>query len=85
MIGAVSVKLERVRRAVTKAKAGYWTPRCAFAQVRCSSNIQLLPYPLETSAPTVGRDLGKRAAAQRFRWFADTEEDGGSTPPAPTT
>ena len=31
---------------VTKEKAGYWTRRSAFAQVRCGSNIQLLPYSL---------------------------------------
>jgi hypothetical protein len=36
-------------------------------------------------ASTVGPDLGERRVAQRFPMFADTEEDGGSTPPAPTT
>jgi hypothetical protein len=34
------------RRAITKEKAGCWTRRRAFAQVRQGSNIQLLPYPL---------------------------------------
>jgi hypothetical protein len=36
-------------------------------------------------ASTVRPDLGERPVAQRFPVFADTEEDGGSTPPAPTT
>jgi hypothetical protein len=36
------------------------------------------------SASTVGGDLGERRRAQRFPGFADTEEDGDSTPPAPT-
>jgi hypothetical protein len=31
---------------VTKEKAGCWTRRRAFAQVRQGPNIQLLPYPL---------------------------------------
>jgi hypothetical protein len=34
------------RSAVTKQKAGCWTRRRAFAQVRKGPNIQLLPYPL---------------------------------------
>jgi hypothetical protein len=30
----------------TKEKAGYWTRRRAFAQVRRGQNIQLLPFSL---------------------------------------
>jgi hypothetical protein len=37
-----------------------------FAQVKLNPNIQLLPYPLATSASTVGRDLRERPSAQRF-------------------
>src|SRR5215216_5864282 len=37
------------------------------------------------SASTVQRDLRERRSAQRFPGFADKEQDGGSTPPAPTT
>ncbi len=37
------------RRQRTKKKAGCWTRRRAFAQVRQGSNIQLLPYSLVTT------------------------------------
>jgi hypothetical protein len=37
------------------------------------------------SGSTVGGDLGEWLRVQRFPPFADTEEDGGSTPPAPAT
>src|SRR4029450_10018548 len=43
------------------------------------------PRERSPSASTVGGDLGERLLAQRFPVFADTGEDGGSTPPAPTT
>jgi hypothetical protein len=33
----------------TKEKAGYWTRRRAFAQVRRGQNIQLLPFSLVTA------------------------------------
>jgi hypothetical protein len=36
----------RVACELPKEKAGCWTRRRAFAQVRWGSNIQLLPYPL---------------------------------------
>ena len=44
-----------------------------------------MPRERFATAPTVRRDLGEWRLAQRFPPFADTEEDGGSTPPAPTT
>jgi hypothetical protein len=50
----------------TKEKAGCWTRQRAFAQVRLSSNIQLLPYPLVTAVLTVPCDLREGELARRL-------------------
>jgi len=57
----------------TKEKAGYWTRRSAFVQVKQGPNIQLLPYPLvacavplqDIAAVSLARDLGDLRLAQR--------------------
>jgi hypothetical protein len=43
----------------TKEKAGFWTRRSTFVQVRCGSNVQLFPYPL---VPLIVRAFGRYMA-----------------------
>jgi hypothetical protein len=53
--------------AVTKEKAGYWTHWRAFAQVRHSSNIQLLPYSL-VSVLLAGEPQSTESGHQADHW-----------------
>jgi hypothetical protein len=46
----------------TKEKAGCWTRRRTFAQVRRGSNIQLLPYSLVTYTVNYDQQIERRTA-----------------------
>jgi hypothetical protein len=79
----LSVDTTRLTR-LTKEKAGYWTHWRAFAQVRHSSNIQLLPYSLvrttsrSTGSPSVSHD--KRTCSSCFATAACSTTQAASTP-----
>jgi hypothetical protein len=55
--------------ATTKEKAGYWTRRRAFAQVRRGQNIQLLPFSLVTQQ----RGTALLGVAAGSNWVGDQE------------
>jgi hypothetical protein len=75
-------------RPYTKEKADCWTRWRTFAQVRCDSNIQLLPFALVTVPSMVMHDLKTTlymAEVQIFQIAKPplTSRDAGHSPSSP--
>jgi hypothetical protein len=76
-----SVRCEAISSYSPPSTASTSTPR----RYRPSTPPRQLSDKVVMRGPrTVEHDLREWSSAQRFPAFADTEEDGGSTPPAPT-